>query len=232
MAAAGVASRRVCEDMIFDGRVEVNGERCEIGAKVDPLGDIITVDGVVVGIDPTRETWLLNKPVGVISSAADTHDREVVTDLIDSTARLFPVGRLDADSEGLLLLTNDGGLAHRLMHPSHGVEKEYLVSVEGAPSRRALRTLREGVELDDGITAPAKVSTPADGMLRIVLHEGRNRQIRRMCDAVGHPVLRLVRMRIGPLVDSTLAPGASRQLSSAEIRSLEEAAVRSTTTER
>ncbi|NNC80739.1 MAG: rRNA pseudouridine synthase [Acidimicrobiales bacterium] len=232
MAAAGVASRRVCEDMIFDGRVEVNGERCEIGAKVDPLVDIITVDGVVVGIDPTRETWLLNKPVGVISSAADTHDREVVTDLIDSTARLFPVGRLDADSEGLLLLTNDGGLAHRLMHPSHGVEKEYLVSVEGAPSRRALRTLREGVELDDGITAPAKVSTPADGMLRIVLHEGRNRQIRRMCDAVGHPVLRLVRMRIGPLVDSTLAPGASRQLSSAEIRSLEEAAVRSTTTER
>lgn len=232
LAAAGVASRRVCEDMIFEGRIHVNGELCEIGAKVDPMTDVITVDGVTVGIDPTRETWLLNKPVGVISTASDPQGRPIVTDLVETKARLFPVGRLDADSEGLLLLTNDGGLAHRLMHPSHGVEKEYLVSVEGAPSRGVLRTLREGVELDDGMTAPAKVSAPADGMLRIVLHEGRNRQIRRMCDTVGHPVLRLVRTRIGPLTDGTLGPGESRPLSNEEIRTLEEAAVRSSTAER
>lgn len=232
LAAAGVASRRVCEEMIFDQRVHVNGELCEIGAKVDPYSDVITVDGVVVGIDPTRETWLLNKPVGVISTASDPQGRPIVTDLIETTARLYPVGRLDADSEGLLLLTNDGGLAHRLMHPSHGVEKEYLVSVEGSPSRGALRSLREGVELEDGLTAPARVSAPGDGMLRIVLHEGRNRQIRRMCEAIGHPVLRLVRTRIGPLSDGRLGPGESRSLSNDEVRGLEEAAVRSSTAER
>jgi 23S rRNA pseudouridine2605 synthase len=136
---------------------------------------------------------------------------------------VFPVGRLDADTEGLLLLTNDGDLAQRVAHPSHGVEKEYLAEVEGTPSRGALRRLREGVELDDGMTAPAKVTAVAPGAVRIALHEGRNRQVRRMCAAVGHPVVRLVRVRIGPLTDRQLAPGEWRELTQAEVHSLERA---------
>ena len=144
LANAGVASRRVCEEMIEDGRVLINGVVATLGDKVDTSIDELRVDGAVVSIDPTRRTVLLNKPKGVISTAADTHDRETVVDLVNAEERLYPVGRLDADSEGLILLTNDGGLTQRLTHPSFGVEKEYLVSVEGSPSRGALRELREG----------------------------------------------------------------------------------------
>jgi 23S rRNA pseudouridine2605 synthase len=136
---------------------------------------------------------------------------------------VFPVGRLDADTEGLLLLTNDGDLAHRLTHPSFGIEKEYVVEVEGSPSRGALRRLREGVELDDGRTAPAQVALVEPTVIRLVIHEGRNRQVRRMCDAIGHPVIRLVRTRIGPLRDPKLRPGAWRALEVAEVRALERA---------
>ena len=168
-----------------DQRILINGELATLGDKVDASVDEIRVDGAVVVIDPTRRTVLLNKPVGVISTAQDTHGRQTVTELVDVEERLFPVGRLDADSEGLLLLTNDGGLTQRLTHPSYGVDKEYLVSVEGAPKPGALRKLREGIELDDGMTSPAKVSEPGPGLLRIVIHEGKNRQVRRMCDAVG-----------------------------------------------
>jgi len=148
-------------------------------------------------------------------------------ELVDTDRRIYPVGRLDADSEGLILLTNDGGLAQRLTHPSYGVDKEYLVSVDGEPGRGALRTLREGVELDDGRTSPARVSQPSPGLLRIVIHEGRNRQVRRMCDAVGHPVSRLVRVRIGPLSDNTLQPGEWREVTGEELRALETAAAES-----
>jgi 23S rRNA pseudouridine2605 synthase len=143
--------------------------------------------------------------------------------LVPDDPRVFPVGRLDADTEGLLLLTNDGELTHRLTHPSFGVEKEYLAEVRGTPSRGALRALRDGVELDDGPTAPAKVAQPAPNLLRITIHEGRNRQVRRMCEAVGHPVVRLVRVRIGPLADPDLPPGAWRPLSTDEVRALERA---------
>ena len=224
LAAAGVASRRVCEDMIEDGRITVNGTVATLGDKVDPAVDEIRVDGAVVTIDPTRRTVLLNKPVDVISTAADTHDRQTVVDLVGAPERLYPIGRLDADSEGLILLTNDGGLTQRLTHPSFGVDKEYLVSVEGgAPSRGALRTLREGVELDDGMTSPAKVAAVSPGLLKIAIHEGRNRQVRRMCAAVGHRVTRLVRTRIGTVTDTTLAPGQWRDLSAAELRELEAA---------
>lgn len=224
LAAAGVASRRVCEDMIEDGRITINGVVATLGDKVDPLVDVLAVDGAVVSVDQTRRTVLLNKPVGVISTAEDTHGRPTVVELIGADERLFPVGRLDADSEGLLLLTNDGGLTQRLTHPSFGVDKEYLVSVEGgALSRGALRTLREGVDLEDGLTSPAKVSELQPGLLKIVIHEGRNRQIRRMCDAVGHPVTRLVRTRIGPLSDNTLKPGEWREVDVAEVRSIETA---------
>jgi 23S rRNA pseudouridine2605 synthase len=146
-----------------------------------------------------------------------------VVELVPDQPRVFPVGRLDTDTEGMLLLTNDGELAHRLTHPSFGVEKEYLAEVAGTPSPAAIRRLREGVELDDGPTAPAKVSLVPPNALRIVIHEGRNRQVRRMCEAVGHPVQRLVRTRIGVLVDRTLAPGGWRPLETAEVRALEKA---------
>ncbi|MCU1351387.1 MAG: pseudouridine synthase family protein, partial [Acidimicrobiales bacterium] len=150
--------------------------------------------------------------------------RPIVVDLVPDEPRVFPVGRLDADTEGLLLLTNDGDLAHRLTHPSFGVEKEYLAEVAGTPSRAALRQLREGVELEDGITAPARVGLTAPNLLRITIHEGRNRQVRRMCEAVGHRVVRLVRTRIGPLADRSLKPGTWRALTIDEVRSLERAA--------
>lgn len=223
LAAAGVASRRVCEEMIEDERITVNGVIATLGDKVDPLVDELRVDDVVVTVDPTRRTVLLNKPVGVISTAEDTHGRRTVVELVGAEERLFPVGRLDADSEGLILLTNDGGLTQRLTHPSYGVDKEYLVSVDGSPKPGTLRILREGIDLDDGRTLPAKVSELSPGLLRIVIHEGRNRQIRRMCDAVGHPVIRLVRTRIGTISDTTLGPGEWRNLGTGELRELETA---------
>lgn len=221
LAAAGVASRRVCEEMIEDGRVLINGVVATLGDKVDVSLDELRVDGAVVSVDPTRRTVLLNKPVDVISTVQDTHGRVTVVELVDVEERLFPVGRLDADSEGLILLTNDGALTQRLTHPSFGVEKEYLVSVEGSPSRGTLRTLREGVDLEDGVSSPAKVSELSPGLLKIVIHEGRNRQVRRMCAAVGHEVTRLVRSRIGPITDTTLKPGEWRDLTADEVRLLE-----------
>jgi 23S rRNA pseudouridine2605 synthase len=168
--------------------------------------------------------YLLNKPVGVVSTVTDPHDRPTVTGMVPASPRVYPVGRLDADTEGLLILTNDGELTHRLTYPSFGVEKEYLAHVRGVPSRGALRQLREGVELHDGITAPAKVTMPSPGLLRLTIHEGRNRQVRRMCDAVGHPVQRLVRVRIGPLSDPSLEPGRWRRLTASEVLDLERAA--------
>jgi len=184
----------------------------------------VEVDGVPVSASPDLVYYLLNKPAGVVTTADDTHGRPTVVRLVPDAPRVFPVGRLDADTEGLLLLTNDGDLAHRLTHPSFGIEKEYLAEVDGDPSPADVRRLRRGVELDDGMTAPARVSAVAPRALRITIHEGRNRQVRRMCEAIGHPVLRLVRTRIGPIVDRTLAPGEWRTLSAAEIRELQAAA--------
>ncbi|NNE96957.1 MAG: rRNA pseudouridine synthase, partial [Acidimicrobiales bacterium] len=216
LARAGVASRRAVEDMIGSGRVSVNGTVATLGDKADPERDEIKVDGAVISVLPDAITYLLNKPAGTVSTASDPHGRQTVVDLVPAEPRVFPVGRLDADTEGLLLLTNDGGMAHRLTHPSHGVEKEYLAHVEGTPKPRAIRALRDGVELDDGTTAPAKVSLVGDNLIKLAIHEGRNRQVRRMCAAVGHPVLRLVRTRIGPLVDRQLEPGRWRRLTDDE----------------
>lgn len=224
MARLGVGSRRVCEELIVAGRVTVNGEVPVLGRRVDPEIDRVELDGVPLPVKPGLVHYLVNKPIGVISTAADTHGRPTVVSLVPDEPRVFPVGRLDGDSEGLLLLTNDGELAHRLTHPSFGVQKEYLVEVEGAPSAGAVRRLREGIELDDGPTAPARVSVVAPTLLRIVIHEGRNRQIRRMGEAIGHPVIRLVRTRIGPITDPSLSPGAYRVLSFDEVRSLAAAA--------
>jgi 23S rRNA pseudouridine2605 synthase len=223
LATRGWGSRRVCEDLIAAGRVTVNGAVAELGRRVDVEHDRVEVDGVPVGLRPDLVYYLLNKPVGVVTTASDTHGRPTVVDLVPDEPRVYPVGRLDLETEGLLLLTNDGDLAQRLTHPSHGVEKEYLVEVEGGSvSQGALRRLRDGIELDDGVTAPAKVSQPNAGVLRITIHEGRNRQVRRMCDAVGHPVRRLVRVRIGPLRDAQLRPGQWRALTAGELKALAE----------
>ncbi len=225
LARAGVASRRVVEEMIEAGRITVNGEVAELGRRADPETDAIEVDGVLVGVRPDTVWYLLNKPAGVVSTASDPQGRPTVVDLVPSEPRVFPVGRLDADTEGLLLLTNDGEVTHRLTHPSYGVEKEYLAHVEGVPSRGALRSLREGVQLEDGPTAPASASMVSPGVVKLVIHEGRNRQVRRMCEAIGHPVVRLVRTRIGPIADPKLPPGEWRPLRQDEVRALERAAV-------
>lgn len=224
LAAAGVGSRRVCEGLIAERRVRVNGEVADVGTRVDPDVDVLEVDGALVATRSDLVHYLLHKPAGVVTTAKDTHGRRTVVDLVPAEPRVYPVGRLDVDTEGLLLLTNDGELAQRLTHPSHGVEKEYLVEVVGTPSRGALRRLREGVELDDGVTAPAKASVLGPGLVRLVIHEGRNRQVRRMLDAVGHPVVRLVRTRIGPLTDTRLRPGEWRPLEAEEVAALARAA--------
>jgi 23S rRNA pseudouridine2605 synthase len=223
LARVGLGSRRTCEDLIAEERVRVNGEIAELGRRVDPEVDLVEVDGAPIGIRPGLVHYLLNKPAGVITTASDPQGRPTVLELVPAEPRVFPVGRLDLDTEGLLLLTNDGELANRIAHPSHGVEKEYLAQVEGTPSRGALRTLRQGVDLDDGPTAPAEVALVDGGLVRLVIHEGRNRQVRRMLEAVGHPVTRLIRTRIGPLADRRLAPGAWRPLEPKELRALEAA---------
>jgi 23S rRNA pseudouridine2605 synthase len=224
LARVGLGSRRACEELIADGRVTVNGERAVLGQRVDAGRDRVELDGVALPVLPGLVHDVLNKPVGVVTTADDPQARRTVVDLVPSEPRIFPVGRLDTDSEGLLILTNDGDLAQRLTHPSFGVEKEYLAEVEGTPSAGALRRLREGIELEDGMTAPAVVGVVAPGVLRIVIHEGRNRQIRRMADAVGHPVRRLVRTRIGPLSERGLGPGEWRPLTLTEVRDLAAAA--------
>ena len=224
LARAGFGSRRVCEDLIAEGRVTVNGAVAVLGRRVDVAVDEVEVDGARIAVREGLVHYLLNKPRGAVSTARDPQGRPTVVSMVPDEPRVHPVGRLDADTEGLLLLTNDGDLTHRLTHPSFGVEKEYLAEVEGVPSRGALRQLREGVDLEDGRTAPAKVSLTHPNLVRITVHEGRNRQVRRMCEAVGHPVLRLVRTRIGPLSDRRLAPGEWRTLTVGELRALERAA--------
>lgn len=225
LARVGYGSRRVCEDLIADGRVTVNGEIAILGRRVNVDRDEVCVDDFPVGVLPGLVYYLINKPDGIVTTSADTHGRSTVLDLVPEEPRVFSIGRLDMETTGLLILTNDGQLAQHLTHPSHGVEKEYIAEVECGPkgvSLAALRELREGVELDDGWTEPAQVSQSDAGVLRIVIHEGRNRQVRRMCEAVGHQVIRLARTRIGPLRDTSLAPGSYRELTAQEVRDLSE----------
>ena len=224
LAAAGFGSRRACEELIAAGRVTVDGVVATLGQRVDTGEAQIEVDGVAVSVRPGLVYYLLNKPAGVVTTAHDPQARPTVVALVPRQPRVFPVGRLDADTEGLLLLTNDGELAHRLTHPSFGVEKEYLAELEGTPSPSEVRRLRTGVDLDDGPTAPARASVVAPRAVRIAIHEGRKRQVRRMFAAIGHPVVRLVRTRIGPIADRGLAPGQWRRLSPQEVRALEQAA--------
>ena len=226
LAAAGVASRRGAEDLIRQGRVTVDGRVAELGGVVDPETQVIAVDGRPVDAQ-AKEYWLLNKPAGVVSTASDPQGRPTVVDCVPTGARLFPVGRLDRDTTGLLVLTNDGDLAYRLLHPRYGVEKEYRIRAKGLISAGAVEQLRRGVRLDDGWTAPAQVDIIArtDGETRLVLviHEGRKRQVRRMLDVVGYPVVRLHRSRVDGLTDRGLALGTARRLTPAEVERLRSA---------
>jgi 23S rRNA pseudouridine2605 synthase len=230
LARAGFGSRRACEALIAAGRVHVDGDVAILGARADPTAARITVDGVPVVVDTTRVYWLLNKPAGYVTTARDPQRRPTVIELVPTEPRAFPVGRLDLETEGLLLLTNDGELAELLTHPRHGVEKVYLAEVEGVPSPFALRALRQGVDLDDGPARAVRAqvvqrTNRGVSALEIVLKEGRKRIVRRMCAEIGHPVRRLVRTRIGPLTDSTLAPGQYRPLTPLEVRALYRAAL-------
>jgi 23S rRNA pseudouridine2605 synthase len=225
LAHAGVASRRGAEEIIRSGRVTIADK-----IVTDPARDVdadsgVAVDGRYLEGPEERMVFVLNKPAGVLSTAADTHGRRTVVDLVPSRgARLYPVGRLDADSTGLILVTNDGDLAQRLTHPSFEVPRTYRATVRPVPvPEHALRMLREGVELDDGRTAPAKVRQVRPGVLELTIHEGRNHQIKRMCETVGHRVNTLQRVRFGPLRLDDLPEGAHRRLRASEVEGLRKA---------
>ena len=224
LARAGVGSRRASEDLIRAGRVSVNGRIAELGQRVDTSSDRVEVDGIRIPLDPQLRYYALHKPRGVVTTAKDPQGRPDVSAFYPEGERVFPVGRLDRESEGLLLLTNDGELAHRLIHPRFEVEKEYLAEVEGTVGERALGRLVRGVELDDGM-ARAKAARPVAGArgrtaVRVVMTEGRKREVRRMLNAVGLPVRRLIRVRLGPIRLGKLPAGGIRELSQDEVREL------------
>jgi 23S rRNA pseudouridine2605 synthase len=222
LAHAGVASRRGAETIIADGRVTIAGQTVTDPARDVDVDSGVAVDGKFLEGPEERMVFLVNKPSGVLSTAADTHGRRTIVDLVPSRgARLYPVGRLDADSTGLILVTNDGDLAQRLTHPSFEVPRTYRATVRPIPvPEHALRRLREGVDLDDGRTAPAKVRQVKPGVLELTIHEGRNHQVKRMCEAVGHRVNTLQRIRFGPLRLDDLPEGAHRRLRAAEVETL------------
>lgn len=226
LAAHGVASRRKCEEWILAGRVKVNGETItELGFKADPEKDQIEVDGKKIQGESLRYV-LFHKPKGVITSVTDPQGRKVVTDFIKLKERIYPVGRLDYDTTGLLLLTNDGDLANKIAHPSFEIDKTYVATVRGIPGQKALDTLTTGVMLEDGITQPAKVELCSvdekrgQAVVQLTIHEGRNRQVRRMCEAVGHPVIQLKRIQLGFLTLGNLLAGQYRELKPEEVDKL------------
>jgi 23S rRNA pseudouridine2605 synthase len=221
LAGSGIASRRAAEELIRAGRVTLNGETLLDPARDVAAGDVVEVDSRPVVLEQEQAVYAVNKPAGVVSTARDPQGRPTVVSLVPSELRLYPVGRLDIDTTGLILLTNDGELAHRLTHPSFEVEKTYRAVVGGgAVSERALDSLRAGVELDDGRTAPARVRRAGADTLELTIHEGRKRQVKRMCDRVGHPVKRLERIGFGPLELGGLDRGAYRRLDGEEVRGL------------
>jgi 23S rRNA pseudouridine2605 synthase len=218
LARAGVASRRGADELIRAGRVRVNGEVASLATFVGPT-DEVELDGRPVAPEPLTYV-LLDKPAGVVTTARDPHGRPTVVGLVGHERRVVPVGRLDADTTGALLLTNDGPLAHRLAHPRYEVDKVYEAEVEGDPSDEALRRLSEGVDLEDGRTAPARVRRLGPGRIELTIHEGRKHQVKRMCDAVGHPVRRLHRSSYAGLRVDDLAPGEWRELTEDEVAGL------------
>lgn len=224
LAAAGLGSRRQCEELIAAGRVAVDGRTIRLGARADPAAQTITVDGVAVKTNPDLVHFMLNKPQGVITTMDDPEGRLTVADYVSTPARVFPVGRLDADTEGLLLLTNDGPLAQRLTHPRYHVPRTYVARIRGTVRRAAIRELTEGVDLDDGPAAARSVRTLASArdetLLEIVLTEGRNRQVRRMLAAAGLMLERLARVQMGPLALGDMGQGRVRPLTSKEVHDL------------
>jgi 23S rRNA pseudouridine2605 synthase len=226
LATSGVASRRASEDIVRAGRVTIGGETVKDPARDVGRDDAVAVDGKPVAHAPTeRVVYALNKPAGVVSTARDPQGRPTVVTMVPQTERLYPVGRLDIDTTGLILLTNEGDLAHRLTHPSFEVEKTYRAVVSRPPVREPeLQALRDGVELDDGRTAPARVKRVSADTIEITIHEGRKRQVKRMCEAVGHPVKRLERVAFGPLALGELPRGRWRKLSAGEVQALMTAA--------
>jgi 23S rRNA pseudouridine2605 synthase len=218
LARAGLASRRGADELILAGRVRVNGEPGQLNTFVG-AADRVEVDGREVA--PQRLAYvLLHKPAGTVTTARDPHGRPTVVELVPRAPRVVPIGRLDVDTTGVLLLTNDGPLAHRLAHPRYGVEKTYVADVEGNPDEAALQRLRDGVELEDGRTAPARARRLGAGRIEIVLHEGRKHQVKRMCEAVGHPVTRLHRSRYAGIGVDDLRPGRWRELTADEVAAL------------
>jgi 23S rRNA pseudouridine2605 synthase len=228
LARAGLGSRRACEELIAAGLVTVNGRVATLGDRVDPERDEVRVRGHRVNVNPRLRTFALHKPAGVTTTMRDPHAASDLRRYLPRGPRVVPVGRLDRDTEGLLLLTNDGELANRLMHPRYGVEKEYLAEVEGVPTERQLARLRRGVELEDGVaratSARAVARTGGRGAVRLVVTEGRKREVRRMLAAVGLPVRRLIRVRVGPIRLGRLRPGEVRELEPEELLALYRAA--------
>ena len=231
LSLAGVASRRASEQLMLDGRVTVNGATVrELGTKADPAADDIRVDGRRIKLPQRHRYLLLNKPRGYVTTRSDPQHRPTVLDLVDVREYIYPVGRLDFDSEGLLILTNDGELAARLTHPRHGVERVYEARVLGVPDAHDLRRLSRGIIIDGRRTSPARVEVlpgkpqGTQATLRIAIHEGRNRQVRKMCEAIGHPVDHLRRVAIGPIRDNRLKPGQYRDLTDDEVARLRAAA--------
>ncbi|WP_444685596.1 pseudouridine synthase [Alkalicoccus luteus] len=231
IAAAGISSRRKAEKLIEDGKVQVNGETVtELGRKADAARDTILVDGVPLQKE-SPVYYVLYKPSGVISSAKDEAGRKTVVDYIDTDKRIYPVGRLDYDTSGIIILTNDGEFANALMHPKYQIEKAYLAKVEGIPSRQLIKKLQNGIPIEGKKTAPAFVKVrktdqrKGTSLVEIVIHEGRNRQVRKMFDAIGHPVLKLRRERYGVLDTSGLNAGEYRELKPHEVKKLRDSAV-------
>lgn len=224
ISAAGLMSRRAAEDLIREGRVTVDGRKAVLGDRCDPEVSVVMVDGARIPIAPGIVTYLVAKPPGVVCTTKDPQGRPTVIELVPPEPRVWPVGRLDTDSEGLILVSNDGDLTNHVTHPSNGVTKTYVVEVSGNPGRKALRALEEGVELDDGparAVSARRLDLSGDrSLIEIVMNEGRNREVRRMCDVIGHPALRLVRTAIGPIVDRSLEPGSWRTLSPGEVAAL------------
>ncbi|HVF52985.1 MAG TPA: pseudouridine synthase [Actinomycetota bacterium] len=224
LARAGLGSRRAVEELIAAGRVKVNGKRAELGRRVDVTKDKVEVDGSSVPLDVDLAHYLLNKPVGVVTTASDPEGRETVLDIVDLERRVWPVGRLDIDSEGALILTNDGDLTHALTHPSFEVPKTYVAEVSGSVGYKVLRMLSRGVELEDGHARATNVAlverTAGGALLEITVTEGRHRLVRRMCEATGHPVKQLVRTSIGPLKLGRLKAGSWRRINPEELREL------------
>ncbi len=223
LAQAGVGSRRAAEELIRQGRVEINGATAELGSRVDPLRDDVKLDGAPLSLQARKVVLAFHKPRNCITTAHDPQGRTTIFDLLpDLGVRIFAVGRLDYDAEGLLLLTNDGELGNRLLHPRYGISKLYEVKVKGHPNVNALERLRSGVVLEEGTTAPALVEVirelPKASWLEITLHQGWNRQLKRMGEAVGHPVLKIKRVAYGPLHLGSLKPGEYRELNGDEIR--------------